>query len=47
MNNRVRIRIWVSLIPKLQAEVDRTGLNTSEFVNLVLAEYLKMLPKRN
>ncbi|MEM9922501.1 MAG: hypothetical protein AAF915_01885 [Cyanobacteria bacterium P01_D01_bin.50] len=42
---RIRIDVWVSLKPKLQKEIEQTGLTASQIVNTVLADYFKELSK--
>ena len=44
---RIRIEIWVSLRPKLQEEIQRTGLSANEIVNTLLADYFKSLPRKS
>lgn len=44
-NERMRIDVWNSLKPQLQAEVKRTKLTASEIVNMIIAKHFGLFPE--
>ncbi|ODH02585.1 hypothetical protein A4S05_23530 [Nostoc sp. KVJ20] len=41
---RIRIDVWASLRPAIEAEIERTGLTAQEVVNIALADYFGLAP---
>ena len=44
-HKRMRVDISAGLQAKLREEVERTGLNANQIVNMILSDYLQSLPQ--
>lgn len=42
---RLRIDLWASVKPVVEAEMNRTGLTAQEVVNIALIDYFGLSPK--
>jgi hypothetical protein len=43
--DRIRIDLWASIKPIVEAEMERSGLTAQEVVNIALADYFGLSPK--
>lgn len=41
---RIRVDVWASIRPVIEAEMNRTGLTANEVVNIALADYFGLTP---
>jgi hypothetical protein len=41
---RIRVDIWTSLKPVIEAEIERTGLTANELINIALCDYFGLSP---
>lgn len=42
--DRIRIDVWASIRPIVEAEMNRSGLTANEVVNIALADYFGLAP---
>ena len=42
---RIRVDIWTSLRPVIEAEMQRSGLSAQEVINIALVDYFGLSPK--
>lgn len=42
--DRIRVDVWASVKPVVEAEMQRSGLTAQEVVNIALADYFGLSP---